>query len=172
MDMKIRRSATFLLIASILIAASAWTEPDGFRELKWDSSVSDFVRIFPGAAEKTDAIDRTLNGRRFALEDRIGKVPVALTFYFIEDKFKIVSLTFSSSAAAFRELGDIFKTRYGQPTLEKSDEMGWHGRISIILAQSNRNEAGNGYATIGEREDFVYIGKRRKIELKEAGRGL
>jgi hypothetical protein len=147
-----------LLIAAMLsvcayAAAPAWKEPDGFRELRWGSSVNDMIRAFPKASR---AIEMEIGSRErvYKVNTTIGAAPVLLYLKFLDGKFTAVTISFERKDA--EQIKKAFVERYGAP--HKGDT--WMGKnVSIMISVSD---------SVAVMRTAEYVNYRLEVEKRKS----
>ena len=149
-----------MLSVSAYAAAPAWKEPDGFRELRWGSSVNDMIRTFPKASR---AVEMEIGGRErvYKTATTIGAAPVYLYLKFLDGRFAAFTISFERKDA--EQIKKAFLERYGAP--HKGDA--WIGKnVSIMISVSD------GVAVVRTTEYIDYRVETEKKRSKQASKDL
>ena len=133
---------------------------NGFRELRWGSSVSDMMRAFPKAAR---TVEMEISGRErvYKVNTTIGAAPVLLYLKFLDGKFAAVTISFERKDA--EQIKRAFVERYGAP--HKDDA--WIGKnVSILISVSES------VAVIRTADYINYRGEVERTKSKQAAKDL
>jgi hypothetical protein len=130
MDLRSLKILAFFLVAILSVctyaAAPAWKEPDGFRELRWGSSIDDMIRTFP-RAYRAGEMEIGNRERVYKVAAAIGAAPVFLYLKFLDGKFAAFTISFERKDTEL--IKKAFVDRYGAP--HKGDT--WTGKKASIM---------------------------------------
>ena len=144
------RLALLLALAFSLVVfeALAFYEPDGFRGIKWGTSISEAEQILRALYAKQVLVgdEPVCDNTVCTANTDIGAVRVKLFFEFYQDRF--VAVTVLSTPPSYADLKRSFIARYGTPTRadtkkrigpfaeHTSEEVRWEGpTVHIKLSE-------------------------------------
>src|SRR5262249_35125908 len=117
---------TVIALTFGVTVSNGFEEPTGFRDIPFKSSEAHVRARFASArCDQLPPGEATMGDRRCRTQLTIGSVPVTATFVFIQDRFLLLMLSFSTQH--FQTLRDTFVARYGSPTVSNEIVAYWGG---------------------------------------------
>jgi hypothetical protein len=152
----------FFLLFICTSSARAWNEPDGFAGLEWGASPAALIQKQSWQADRTP--DEQEDRRKaFKAAISLGASTLYMNFIFLDDAF--VAAAFSFDPLEINNIRDVFRERYGQPSIETETELMWRGdSVSIVI--------GDNVGAVDTKPYREYADQQRKRAIEDAAKNL